>query len=60
MEVSLKIFEGKEKFILVFEFEENIDDIDFDLNPINSLIYIYISEVSNRSYDVISNEIKDN
>lgn len=42
MDVSLNVKKEDDKFIMVFEFDENLNSINFANFDINSLIFIYI------------------
>jgi len=52
MDVTISTKRKNSYLQLVLTFEENIDLINFDVYPIDSLIYIYISQIQQEDYSI--------
>jgi len=60
MDVSLSLVIEKSHYWLVFTFEEDLALIDFDENPIDTILYIYIQQVPSENYSITDAEIVGN
>jgi len=50
MDVSLSVETRNSMYSLVFSFEEELTLIDFDKNPIDTILFLYIQQVSEENY----------
>ncbi len=53
MNVNVSVNKEDGKFKLIFEFDEDLDSLDFGSLLIDSLIYLYIYNLPNDSYSII-------
>lgn len=60
MEASFKITFTNQKYTLTFLFDEELDFIDFDLNPIIDLLHVYIFSIPEQSYTLVNPLIRKN
>jgi len=60
MDVSLAVVVENSAYWLVFTFEEDLALINFDVNPIDTILYIYIHQVPSENYSVANTEIVGN
>jgi len=50
LNVSLSVIIENSAYYLVFTFEEDLALINFEENPINTILFIYIQQVPSESY----------
>ena len=60
MDVSLSVVIENSAYWLVFTFEEDLALINFDENPIDTILYIYIHQVPSENYSIANTEIVGN
>ena len=60
MDVSLSLVIENSAYWLIFTFEENLALINFDENPIDIILFIYIHQVPSENYSITNPEIQGN
>jgi len=60
MDVKLTLKLHSSTYCLIFTFDSTLKDIDFTATPIDTLIYIYISQVSSDKYTITDQSIDGN
>jgi len=58
MDVTLSVILQDQTYSLVFQFENQLDNIDFTLYPIDTLIYLYIQQVPSETYKISSSTVE--
>ena len=57
LNVSLSLIIENSAYWLVFTFDEDLTSINFDDNPIDTILYIYIQQVPSENYSISYAEI---